>query len=589
MKIINNIITTIYNYQEIDKSFDFFLIKKGTMLKKPSARILDGPVLDGKVLAIQYTSGNSFIVMLKKNSNNKIVIKEIVTKYNAENDNDLSFEQLHIPFEKRYEHSLLQILFNSLASLPPNDGASNIGGKLYYFCKKTNSQIVCIEFQIKKNYIFSLNVKTLTKQDNKSDSKSYVLQSNNTLRLKTEKDKDKIGYSISQYKGEKNEIKFLDTADFEHFNKSKIGILCKIISKFKKHYSKYANIDFSVESDWEHIDVDNAVKNKEKHDKLLKKVFQNKTIRIVDTINDKNSVKLCGILKQQLSLFLENINIVIKDKVGKNDFNIKIIHDKEYYESLHIEDMYKVCSDKIVQHITLEGFNLENNDKLSPNVIVILNELLVKYDLIQSHKVSLYDWNFNKEWRFVLFDKDDFYCMTINYEGFFKIEKLSNDLFNSDEYNEIRVIAEDNKTKNIDEKYRGVVKNNKEEVNIIQETPLFMLPNMERVEDILHKGNIISRSEKERPENFCGCVDIHYFNNKENNCEYYSSGVIGKGMQSSVSHATHIRRVIPYKNNSLFFHEILETMNVSFVRNNQLTVIPFPFKYLREYVEIYGK
>ena len=587
MKIISNIIATRYNYLEIDKSFDFFLIKKGTMLKKPSARILDEPVLDGKVLAIQYTSGNSFIVMLKKSSNNKTIIKEIVTKYNAENDNDLSFEQLHIPFEKRYEHSLLQILFNSLASLPPNDEVSNVGGKLYYFCKKAGSQIICIELQIKKNYIFSLNVKTLTKQDNRSISKSYVLQKNNTLRLKT--DKDKIGYSISQYKGEKNEIKFLDTTDLDHFNRSKIGILSKIVSKFKKHYSRYASIEFNVESNWEHIDVDNAVKNKEKHDNLLKKVFQNKTIRIVDTINDKHSVKLCNILKKQLNSFLENTNIVIKDRVGKNDFNISIIHDKEYYESLHIEDKHKVCSDKIVQHITYEGFNLENNDKVSPNVIVILNELLVKYDLIQSHKVSLYEWDFNKEWRFVLFDKDDFYCMTINKEGFFIIEKLSNDLFNSDEYNEIREIAEDNKAKKIDEKYRGVVKNNNEEVNIIQETPLFMLPNMERIEDILKNGNIISRSEKERPENFCGCVDIHYIKDNENNCEYYTAGVIGKGMQSSVPHATHIRKVIPYKNNSLFFHEILETMNVSFVRNNQLTVIPFPFKYLREYVELYGE
>ena len=156
MEIQKNIIIVNYNQKEIDNRYDFFLIKKEFSKKKPSARLLDEPVLEGKVLAVQYTSGNSFIVMLNKSKDNKAVIKGIISKYNVENDNDLSFEPLSFPFAKQYEHSLLQLLFNSLASLPPNDGASNIGGKLLYFCRKSKKQIVCIELHISKNYVFTI-------------------------------------------------------------------------------------------------------------------------------------------------------------------------------------------------------------------------------------------------------------------------------------------------------------------------------------------------------------------------------------------------------------------------------------------------
>jgi hypothetical protein len=35
----------------------------------------------------------------------------------------------------------------------------------------------------------------------------------------------------------------------------------------------------------------------------------------------------------------------------------------------------------------------------------------------------------------------------------------------------------------------------------------------------------------------------------------------------------------------LEYEEALPLMAVEFVRNNQYTVLPFPFKYLREYIE----
>ena len=55
---------------------------------------------------------------------------------------------------------------------------------------------------------------------------------------------------------------------------------------------------------------------------------------------------------------------------------------------------------------------------------------------------------------------------------------------------------------------------------------------------------------------------------------------------TSISRSSVIRKVIPYQESKLFFREVLDTMNVTFVRHSQLTVMPFPFKYLREYKDL---
>jgi hypothetical protein len=36
----------------------------------------------------------------------------------------------------------------------------------------------------------------------------------------------------------------------------------------------------------------------------------------------------------------------------------------------------------------------------------------------------------------------------------------------------------------------------------------------------------------------------------------------------------------------ILFDELIETMNVDFVKHEGLTVLPFPFKYIKEYLKI---
>lgn len=96
-----------------------------------------------------------------------------------------------------------------------------------------------------------------------------------------------------------------------------------------------------------------------------------------------------------------------------------------------------------------------------------------------------------------------------------------------------------------------------------------------------------------------GLTDINYFvDNDDPNIVYYNVGTISKNMNMSIAKASHIWQLQPnIKLNERNFATIetenilkfLQMMMVNFVRFHQLTVIPFPFKYLREFIQLEEK
>lgn len=47
-----------------------------------------------------------------------------------------------------------------------------------------------------------------------------------------------------------------------------------------------------------------------------------------------------------------------------------------------------------------------------------------------------------------------------------------------------------------------------------------------------------------------------------------------------------IREIEPGDDSNLIFDKLLPLMNVDFVKNGDLTVVPFPIKYLREWIKV---
>ena len=100
------------------------------------------------------------------------------------------------------------------------------------------------------------------------------------------------------------------------------------------------------------------------------------------------------------------------------------------------------------------------------------------------------------------------------------------------------------------------------------------------------EGKIISlevRGEEIREDILNSNIDIKYIQSDNKNEMYYFVGVIGAGMKKKIERSSLLYKINTINESPIFFEKLLPLMNVEFVRLGQLTIMPFPFKYLREY------
>ncbi|MEH1884670.1 hypothetical protein [Nostoc sp.] len=81
---------------------------------------------------------------------------------------------------------------------------------------------------------------------------------------------------------------------------------------------------------------------------------------------------------------------------------------------------------------------------------------------------------------------------------------------------------------------------------------------------------------------FDASLNIKYFGETEKEA-YYFVGDRREKIQFSFKDACHLRQIVAVNDSKLIFRQLLQTMDVDFVRTGQSTVTPFPFKYIREY------
>lgn len=102
---------------------------------------------------------------------------------------------------------------------------------------------------------------------------------------------------------------------------------------------------------------------------------------------------------------------------------------------------------------------------------------------------------------------------------------------------------------------------------------------------LLNKHNIRLNFPKQKDsleDLFDASLNIKYFGETEKEA-YYFVGDRRENVQFSFKDACHLRQIVAVNSSKLTFRQLLQTMDVDFVRTGQSTVIPFPFKYIREY------
>lgn len=110
----------------------------------------------------------------------------------------------------------------------------------------------------------------------------------------------------------------------------------------------------------------------------------------------------------------------------------------------------------------------------------------------------------------------------------------------------------------------------------------FTLPNFSDIHKELASGNTFLRGKEYKETLFSACLDIKYF--EKDGAVYYFVGKISQNVGYKFHVAANIRKIVAFRDHPLFFTSLLPLMNITFVHNGQLSAIPFPFKYLREYI-----
>ena len=580
------------DYAKLESLYDFFCVRTTEKYFSQSATILDLGIDEKSVCSIKYESGNTFYIMLHKSPDNHTKLKSALEQY--ESADKLSF--VAVSAEELSANILLQLLLNALL-WTDNQLLSfnNLTGRLYCFnsgnIKHGRSgeqniikQIKSLEVSVDKNLCLQLNVRTFTNVKFKSKIKfgkrkfeeyaQYVISNKNTLKRKTKTDDLADTFILRQFSDKKSELPFLCLSDIDAFNASKMGILVVVLKLFTKKYGDFASVDFET------IDSYTGIDHKKRDDKTYKgivaEILKKADIRIIDKVNSDASAILISNI-QEIFNREYGVQIPLRKQVSKTAMNIAVIHNKDWYDGQ--EDEHATTNLYVLQHITIEDFL--NKGEFAVNTIV--NELIIKQNL-QAGKLSIFDWEsqeFTHDWVFGIKSEIDdevrYFFMTIHSDGSFDFTEKKFDLFSIEEYCKYSLILSDKETK-------GVVVNADGQINVIKETGWFTIPQIEQIQAHLQEGDNRLRSKAKEDELLYSCLDIKYMPVTDKSA-YYLVGTIGSGMQAKISDSCSIRRIEADGDSPLFFEQLLQLMDITFVRNGQLTVVPFPFKFLREWIE----
>lgn len=591
--IKTNQLTYKFDKALFSKNYDVFCIRTSENHFKNGSYIIDAPLLSNNVCSVLFKSGREIFVLMKSNDSNMSLLKDAILK--EDGADRITISQTAVNTLK--EDIVFQLMLNSLGNYEsPLLKFNNLTGHLYCFHpnwlirgRKSEANVIfkvpCLELRLSPEFRLNMEVHTFTSEllRNKIEFKKkkfeeypkYVFSAHNTLRRKL---KDDTGYSfiMRQTKNVKTEIAFLDIQNIDRFNQSKMGILTTVLESFNDRFSDIAHLEFASITNYKVLDYTRSVANENKQ--AISNLLNIKPIKIVDCIDDEYSKIFC---KEICDLLFSKYGIKASygKRIAKEHLNIRVIHNAAFYADS--EDPHRVFNDVAVQHITFEDFSECSEFAIS----TVIHEMLIKDDLVKQ-KISLFNWSTLElkediDFGIELTDEQNtkYVFMTIHPNGTFNVSEQTLNLFEADKYNQCVEIFENARINS--EKVYGIIRDASSNINVIKDTGWFTIPEIDSIKAELSNGNTKLRSKEKRDELLSSCLDIKMFSDGAS--EYYFVGTIGNGMRWLINRAATIRKIEPFEDSTPMFEKLLPLMNVTFVHNGQLTILPFPFKYLREY------
>lgn len=434
-----------------------------------------------------------------------------------------------------------------------------------------------------------------------------------------------VEYVKHGYRGmKKASIDFLDLSSVDKFDKSKMG---RTRLTLRKMCREYADIGLKVEFVRTTLfDGNKYNKDNSGFEEFLRKLWEGKTVHIIDKVKTLSSKSIVhGITLDMKKEF--NVNVVPSEEVVKDDFNIVVI-----FKDIHDEN-HLTYDDAMVQHVSVkkfartyyrkdhakqeELFEKIKKDKidnqLKSSLVVILSDLIIKDDVIHN-KQTYFDWykkfilekepakSLDRKWQF--YDRvrventdpehrtnakysDKMGCLELDLDGGMTFRIIEESEVKDDFHLQL-IWNQFNKDQN---KIKGVLSDG-DNTYAFFSTDVRMIPEIDMIRQKLRDNEKIHkltggiRTQGSYELYLKACTDVRYAYVK-NEC-FYFVGVSSKNLNTVIHWSAGLLRIKTLEGREKIPEVIFDMMLAPFVRLKRFTIVPYPFKYLREFEQTKG-
>lgn len=387
--------------------------------------------------------------------------------------------------------------------------------------------------------------------------------------------------------GERNLVEFLSFRPDE-YSRCKVGMLNSLVRTYNSIYDGVSRIDLISMNERKRVSPPTRKNFQTAFVNEISKRVSERDIYLIDLENDMESEEC----RTKVSELIKNIfdkDVIHSDSVVDGAFNLCIVHDREFHSDDKENDPYMIHRGKGVQHLTIEEISSGGGSIAVFNVLV--KELIIKED-IKNGRISLYDWsslNLPGDMTFKICHMktvkrksfpDSFYSMTVHSDGSFEYERTEPGNGRDED-----TFLWEGQTKQSAPEY--IVRDWNNNSCVVKRTNLLPIPDDEKFRESLKKhGREGARGQVSKENNIHSIIDLWIA--EFDGCTYYVSGYNHHDLNAVLERSPNIRQMEMDSANDDLQDIILNLMNVPFVRYNQLTVAPFPIKYLREIMVIDG-
>lgn len=569
-----------FDYAAVDRQYDIYQITTSEKYIAYGASFLDIPTENLKAVSLAYDQGKNAYVMFKKDA-----IERLALALAIKDNQSLSISKVSAAMLPPFV--LPRLFLYSLANYcSPDNMFNNLGGKLFLTIpawRKANGQsLKALEITIDRDLQLNAKATTFTlaskfKKGTKgvAESPKYLLAVKGNFRRALANDDLKQAYINKGLPGRKTELPFLDLK-IPAIRQTKAYFLNRVINMLNGRYGGLLVFSFLP------LSKDKQVVERKDADfpsRSLSCVASHK-VYLTSRLNPGEAEAEFTALRSSLSRALGNDLLADSADIRNDDMEIVFIHNQDYYQGKN--DPYTTLArDHVVQCVTLED-GAERIEAETPAVIsTVFKEMTIKNDILNTHRITLDDWasfNFKGNWYFGEEKSGQRYFMTIHPDGTFVFEKPVGLMAR---YRDPVLSRLDGVLAESDLKGKVIVMNDQGDINLISRTNAYCLPNPE-----IYELASISRSKASRDRYLDGLVDINLFHDEEGRC-FYNAGLPGSGMNTAVPKANILYQVTVVDGRNII-EDILYLMAVAFVKYNSFTVLPYPIKYLREYMLLNG-